>query len=86
MSSVRSIKFSKNASFMAMAENEDFVHIYDVSSDFKHSQVIDFFGEISGIEFSPDSEILTIGCAGIDSGGIFQFENSPSNRYYLNNL
>jgi hypothetical protein len=44
-----------------MAEPADFVHIFDVGSGYRRKQVVDFFGEISGISFSPDTEALFIG-------------------------
>ncbi|KAD5507631.1 hypothetical protein E3N88_15334 [Mikania micrantha] len=58
---VRSIRYSSDGRFMAMAEPADFVHVFDVKHGYKTEQEIDFFGEISGISFSPDTESLFIG-------------------------
>jgi hypothetical protein len=35
--------------------------VYDVKNGYEKEQEIDFFGEISGISFSPDTESLFIG-------------------------
>ncbi|KAJ0263957.1 hypothetical protein HA466_0023960 [Hirschfeldia incana] len=46
---------------MAMGEPADFVHVYDVSKGYETEQEIDFFGEISGISISTDTEALFVG-------------------------
>jgi hypothetical protein len=43
-----------------MAEAADFVHIFDVQSDYNKRQELDFFGEISGMSFSPDTDALFV--------------------------
>lgn len=43
---VRSLRFSPDGNFLAMAEPADFVHLLDVKSDFSRSQEIDLFGEV----------------------------------------
>ncbi|PIA58264.1 hypothetical protein AQUCO_00500297v1 [Aquilegia coerulea] len=58
---IRSIRFTSDGKFMAMAEPADFVHVYDVNNGYEKQQEIDFFGEISGVSFSPDMETLFIG-------------------------
>lgn len=80
MAPVRSVKFSPCGSLFSMMEADDFVHIFDVHSDFKESQIIDFFGEISGIAFDPDGSNFYIGCAGNENGGIFEFHNPFSDK------
>ena len=75
MAPVRSVKFSPCGSLFAMMEADDFVHIFDVNSNFRESQIIDFFGEISGITFDPEGNNFYIGCAGNENGGIFEFNN-----------
>ncbi|KAI9301547.1 WD40-repeat-containing domain protein [Cunninghamella echinulata] len=52
---VRSLHFSNDGKYLAMAESIDFVHIFQTSK-YGKSQVIDFFGEISGVSFTPDDE------------------------------
>ncbi|PKI36617.1 hypothetical protein CRG98_042990 [Punica granatum] len=44
---IRSLRFSSDGQFMAMAEPADFVHVYDVKNGFEEEQEVDFFGEIS---------------------------------------
>eukprot|EP00249_Psilotum_nudum_P014400 c24802_g1_i1 orf=502-1737(+) len=43
---IRSLRFSSDGRFLAMAEPADFVHVFDVRQDFHQSQEIDLFGEI----------------------------------------
>lgn len=62
LGAVRSIRFSSDGKYMAVAEPADFVHIYNTDMDYKKRQEIDFFGEVSGVSFSPDDdESLFIG-------------------------
>lgn len=61
LAAIRSIRFTSDGCYMATAEAADFIHVYDVKSGYGREQEIDFFGEISGISFSPDTESLFIG-------------------------
>ncbi|GFQ00294.1 uncharacterized WD repeat-containing protein c2a9.03 [Phtheirospermum japonicum] len=61
LGAVRSIRYTSDGRFMGMAESADFVHIFNVESGYDEEQEIDFFGEISGISFSPDTESLYVG-------------------------
>ncbi|KAK6116124.1 hypothetical protein DH2020_008393 [Rehmannia glutinosa] len=54
MGAIRTIRFTSDGRFMAMAEPADFVHVFDTKSDYATGQEIDLFGEIAGISFSPD--------------------------------
>ncbi|PWZ54870.1 putative WD repeat-containing protein C2A9.03 [Zea mays] len=58
---VRSIRYTPDGKFMAMTEPADFIHIFDVESGYSRKQELDFFGEIAGISFSPDTEALFVG-------------------------
>ncbi|XP_010542488.1 PREDICTED: uncharacterized WD repeat-containing protein C2A9.03-like [Tarenaya hassleriana] len=58
---IRSIRYSSDGKYMAVAEAADFVHVYDVRNGYETEQEIDFFGEVSGISFSPDTEGLFVG-------------------------
>ncbi|KAF0980376.1 hypothetical protein FDP41_013590 [Naegleria fowleri] len=49
---VRSVRYSEDGQFLASAEPADFVHIYDVNSNFEKEQLLDFYGEIVGVDFS----------------------------------
>ncbi|XP_068664731.1 uncharacterized WD repeat-containing protein C2A9.03-like [Aristolochia californica] len=61
LGAVRSIRYSSDGQFMAVAEPADFVHIYNAKMDYMKRQEIDFFGEISGVSMSPDDESIFIG-------------------------
>ncbi|KAL4309570.1 hypothetical protein GQ457_01G050020 [Hibiscus cannabinus] len=63
MGAIQSIRYTSDGRFMAMAEAADYVHVYDVNRDYENEQEIDFFGEIPGFSFSPDTESLFI-CVG----------------------
>jgi WD40 repeat protein len=61
MGGISSINFTSDGELMAMAESADFVHIFDTKQHYENAQVIDFFGEVSGLSFSPDTQSLFIG-------------------------
>ncbi len=75
MAPVRRVLFSPCGRLLAVMEADDFVHLYSTGTGFKEGQVIDFFGEISGIAFDPAGDSLYIGCAGMENGGILEFRN-----------
>ena len=58
---IRSCRFSSDGRYLACAEPIDFVHIYDVENGLTTHQDIDFFGEISGVSFTPGGEMLMVG-------------------------
>ncbi|KAL3024200.1 hypothetical protein AAZX31_04G107000 [Glycine max] len=76
---IRSIKYTSDGRYMAVAEPADFVHVYDVKSGYENEQEIDFFGEISGISFSPDTESLFIGVWDRTYGSLLEY---GWRRYY----
>ncbi|ERN19030.1 uncharacterized WD repeat-containing protein C2A9.03 [Amborella trichopoda] len=82
LGAVRSIRFTTDGRFMAMAEPADFVHIYDTKSNYSKQQEIDFFGEISGMSFSPDTEALFIGVWDRTYGSLLQYRRNR-NLHYL---
>ncbi|ONK81982.1 uncharacterized protein A4U43_C01F34900 [Asparagus officinalis] len=65
---------------MAMAEPADFVHVFDVNSGYQQEQELDFFGEISGMSFSPDTEALFVG---VDTGQAQVAENPGDFKDFL---
>ena len=67
--------------FMAMAEPQDFVHVFDTKEDFARCQEVDLFGEISGISFSPDGEALFVGIADRTYGSLLEFHRNRNNKY-----
>ncbi|XP_024031502.1 putative disease resistance RPP13-like protein 1 isoform X2 [Morus notabilis] len=73
LAAIRSIRFTSDGCHMAMAEPADFVHVFDVKSGYEREQEIDFFGEIAGISFSPDTESLFIGVSDRTYGGLMEY-------------
>ncbi|KAA8538049.1 hypothetical protein F0562_027371 [Nyssa sinensis] len=85
MGAIRTIRFTSDGRFMAMAEPADFVHIFDTWSDYAKAQEIDLFGEIAGISFSPDTETLFVGVADRTYGSLLEFNRRHYN-YYLDSI
>ncbi|XP_042486212.1 uncharacterized WD repeat-containing protein C2A9.03-like [Macadamia integrifolia] len=81
LGAVRSIHFSSDGEFMAVAEPADFVHIYSTKVDYKKRQEIDFFGEISGVSLSPDDESLFIGVWDRTYASLLQYSKRHSYGY-----
>ncbi|AED96733.1 WD40-repeat-containing domain [Arabidopsis thaliana x Arabidopsis arenosa] len=81
LGAVRSIRFTSDGRYVAMAEPADFVHIYDTKSGYKKEQEIDFFGEISGISFSPDTESLFIGVWDRTYGSLLEYGRTRDYTY-----
>ncbi|KAH9620237.1 hypothetical protein KSS87_019019 [Heliosperma pusillum] len=85
LGAIRSIRYSSDGRFMAMAEPADFVHVFDVNNGYNEEQEIDFFGEISGLSFSPDTESLFIGVWDRTYGSLLEY-NRRRNYSYLDSL
>ncbi|VAI60263.1 unnamed protein product [Triticum turgidum subsp. durum] len=73
LGAIRSIRFTSDGQFLAMAEHADFVQIFDARSDYTKRQELDFFGEISGISFSPDMDALFVGVWDRTYGSLLQY-------------
>ncbi|XWS27666.1 hypothetical protein CRYUN_Cryun25bG0001000 [Craigia yunnanensis] len=73
LGAIWSIRYTSDGKYMAMAEPADFVHVYDVKSGYENEQEIDFFGEISGLSFSPDTESLFIGVWDRTYGSLLEY-------------
>ena len=58
---MRSLRYSSDGRFLAMAEPADFAHVFDVAAGYAVEQEIDLFGEISGVAFSPCAQALFVG-------------------------
>ncbi|KAK1601080.1 hypothetical protein QYE76_018386 [Lolium multiflorum] len=70
---IRSIRYTSDGKFLAMAEPADFIHIFDVESGYNRKQELDFFGEIAGMSFSPDTEVLFVGVHDANYSSLLQF-------------
>ena len=83
MSPMRSVAFGRTGEVLVMAEQADAVHIVDLltcgGGDAPVKQVIDVFGEISGIALSPDDSSLFIGITDYVYGGLMEWQRAPSN-------
>lgn len=82
LGAIRSIRYSSDGQFMAMAEPADFVHVFDVKSGYEKEQEIDFFGEISGTSFSPDTESLFIGVWDRTYGSLLEYGRRHNYGYH----
>lgn len=69
---VRSIRYTPDGC-LCYAEDADMVTIVD--PHLEYSQTIDFFGEISGIAFTPDAESLFIGNSDSKFGALMEFSS-----------
>ncbi|KAL8142469.1 hypothetical protein V2J09_015501 [Rumex salicifolius] len=81
LGAIRSIRYSSDGLYMAMAEPADFVHVYDVKNGYETEQEIDFFGEISGVSFSPDTESLFIGVWDRTYGSLLEYGRRRNYAY-----
>ncbi|OEL29611.1 putative WD repeat-containing protein C2A9.03 [Dichanthelium oligosanthes] len=82
---IRSIRFTSDGQFLSIAEAADFVHIFDVKSDYNKRQELDFFGDVSGMSFSPDTDTLYVGVSDRIYGSLLQFGRCY-NYSYLDSL
>jgi WD40 repeat protein len=82
---IRSIRFTSDGQFLSMAEAVDFVHIFDIKSDYNKRQELDFFGDVSGMSFSPDTDALYVGVSDRTYGSLLQF-GRRYNYSYLDSL
>ncbi|XBH64106.1 uncharacterized WD repeat-containing protein C2A9.03 isoform X2 [Aegilops tauschii subsp. strangulata] len=80
LGAIRSIRFTSDGQFLAMAEHADFVQIFDARSDYTKRQELDFFGEISGISFSPDMDALFVGVWDRTYGSLLQYGRLHNNN------
>jgi WD40 repeat protein len=81
MAAIRAIRYTSDGKFMAMSESADFLHIFDVESGYTGRQEVDFFGEVSGISFSPDTETLFVGVSHEDYNGLIEFRRRRGFSY-----
>ncbi|XP_060189022.1 uncharacterized WD repeat-containing protein C2A9.03-like isoform X2 [Lycium barbarum] len=81
LGAIRSIQYTSDGRYMAMAEPADFIHVFDVKSGYEVEQEIDFFGEVSGVSFSPDTESLFIGVWDRTYGSLLEFGRRHNYSY-----
>ncbi|KAG0201916.1 hypothetical protein BGX28_005405 [Mortierella sp. GBA30] len=66
LESVRSLRYSSCGRHLVMAEDRNYVHVVDTTSDYSRAQKIDFIGDISGISLTPDDEGLYVGVSSVE--------------------
>jgi len=80
---VCSLIYSKDGSNLIIAENVDYVNIYDTANNYESMQVIDFFGEVIGINFDgEDGDNLFFGVMLDGRNGIFEYNKKTSQPLY----
>ena len=82
MAPVRNVLFSPEGSVLAVMEESDFVIFYDVASGFDRCSTLDFFGETSGISFTPDGDYGYVGCGDAQRGGIIELRRPMAPTLY----
>lgn len=74
MGAIRSVHFSPDGKYLAIAEPADYVHIYDATTGlYEEKQTIEFIGETAGVSFDPTGDSLFIGNADDLVGSIYEF-------------
>jgi WD40 repeat protein len=76
MGAIRALRFSPDGACLAAAEPADFVHVYDVASGFSKVQEIDLFGEVAGIGFSPDAQVLFVAISDSMYSSLLQYQRA----------
>lgn len=76
---VRSVRFSADKRYMGIAEQKDFVHVYDAKNGlYDTAQEIDMFGEIAGISFTPCSETLFVAVSDRAYASLMEYQLNSS--------
>ncbi|KAL4427141.1 hypothetical protein ABPG77_001145 [Micractinium sp. CCAP 211/92] len=79
---VRSLRFSPDGRFLAVAEPADYVTIYDAAEGYQRSQVVDLFGELAGITFTPEGDRLYVAISDVHYSSVLQFERHTGQRLW----
>jgi len=80
---VCSLSYSRSGSYLVVAENVDFVNIYDTTNNYESMQVIDFFGEVTGMSFDgEDGDSLFFGVMLDGRNGVFEYNKKMSKSLF----
>lgn len=79
---IRSLRFSPDGRFLAAAEPADYVTIYDAAAGYHESQVIDLFGELAGISFTPEGDRLYVSISDVHYSSVLQFDRHRDRRLW----
>jgi uncharacterized protein YjiK len=82
MADIRAIRYTSDGKIMVMSESADFLYIFDVESGYMRRQEVDFFGEVSGISFSPDTEALFVGVSHQNYNSLIEFHRRRAFLYF----
>jgi WD40 repeat protein len=81
LGAIRSVHFSADGKYLAIAEPADYVHVYDATTSlYENKQTIEFIGETAGVTFDPTGESLFIGNADDLVGSIYEFKRVRANE------
>lgn len=85
----RTLRFSPQGNggkkVLAIAEPADYLHIVDATT-WEDAQTVDFWGEIGGMEFSPDGDEVVIANGDRMAGGLMTFQRAKGGRWYQDGL
>ncbi|KAL4459152.1 hypothetical protein ABPG75_014017 [Micractinium tetrahymenae] len=79
---IRSLRFSPDGRFLAAAEPADYVTLYDAAQGYQRSQVIDLFGELAGITFTPEGDRLYVAISDVHYSSVLQFDRHSDHRLW----
>jgi len=79
MAPIRRVTYNHDGTILGASEAADWIHLYDVTSNYSHEQTIEFFGECSGISFSPSSNTLFAGINDGTYGSLMEFSKITHN-------
>lgn len=73
LGAVRCVKFSSDGQLLCASEAADFVHVYSAQDSYEREQLMEVFGEIVGIDLSPDASSLFVGIFDTNLKSIIEF-------------
>ena len=85
MAGCRTLKFSPigngNRQVLAMAEPADLLHFVDTKS-WEHAQTVSFWGEVGGLDFTPDGEQVVVANCDRYVGGVMTLQRKKGVGWY----
>lgn len=79
---VRSLRFSPDGRFLAVAEPADYVTVYDAAEGYRRSQVVDLFGELAGMAFTPEGDRLYVAISDVHYSSVLQFDRRDGQQLW----
>lgn len=85
MAGCRTLKFSPmgngNRQVLAMAEPADLLHFVDTKT-WEHAQTVSFWGEVGGLDFTPDGEQVVVANCDRYVGGVMTLQRKKGTDWY----